>query len=402
MGRTTRGRREPHLPKVERVELSDSHVKGRLAVTVLLLLAGVALIVFSIMKLFRVDAGWQEIEADAAGEPNCGGDFSFLYELGREGISANAEKKGVTSVYSDAAKTAYEIFNTDVEIDGVANLWYINHHPNEEISVDEALYNAFFRLQEDGGRFIYLGPAYSVYDNLFYMTSPEVAYDFDPYLNPYIGNLFREICEFADDPAAVDLELLENNVVKLNVSPEYLAFAAEEELEDFIDFYWLKNAFVVDYMAERLLTAGYTRGVLSSYDGFVRCLDGSGTEFTYQLYHLQGDSTVVSEHLNYSGPQSFVTLKSYPLSSLDLKHYLILPDGSVRTPYLSPVDGLDLCCMEELTAYSQAAGCAEITLKIAPIYIADKLKESTLSTLAEAGIYTVYWRDGGVVSDGPL
>lgn len=402
MGRTGRGRRQPHLPRVEKIEVSDSHVKGRLAAAVILLVAGVALISFSLVDFLSADAGWQEIEVNAAGEFHCGGDFTLLYELGKEEVSANTENKALTALYSDAATKAYEIFNADIEIDGISNLWYINHHPNEEIPVDAALYNALSQMCEDEGRWIYLGPAYAIYDNLFYMTSSDGAADFDPHLNPYIEELFQNISEFAGDPEAVNLELLEGNVVKLTVSKEYLDFAAEEELEDFIDFYWLKNAFIADYIADRLLEEGYTHGVISSYDGFVCCFDRSGTVFSYQLYHKEGDTPSAVSVLEYSGPQSFVTFKGYPLNSLDFRHYLILSDGSVRTPYLSLEDGLDRCSIEELTAYSSNVGCAETALKTAPLYISDQFQVGTLADLADLGIYTVYWEDGKVYNNGPL
>ena len=402
MGRTTRGRREPHLPRVEKIELSDSHVKGRVAAAVILLTAGVALIVFSLTNFLSADAGWQEIEADAGNALHCGEDFTLLYELGREDVSANAEKRELTSLYSDAAKTAYEIFNADVEIEGIANLWYINHHPNEEVTVDAALYKALSQVCEDGGRWIYLGPAYSVYDNLFYMTSADGAVDFDPRLNPYVGTLFQEISKWANDPEAVNLELLEDNVIRLNVSGEYLDFMEEEELQNFIDFYWLKNAFIADYMADRLLAEGYTHGMISSYDGFVRCFDGSGTAFSYQIYHMQEDTPILSEVMEYTGPQSFVTFRSYPLNPLDLHHYLTFSDGSVRTPYLSLKDGLDRCAAAELTVYSQSAGCTEIALKAAPIYIADQFDVSALTSLKMADIFALYWKGGEIQNNSLL
>lgn len=401
MGREVRSRREPHLPRVQKIELSDSHVKARLTAAVLLLAAGVALIAFSLMNLLSAEAGWQEIEADAA-EIHCGGDFSFLYELGTGEFSANTEKKQLTALYSDAAKTAYEIFNVDVEIEGVSNLWYINHHPNEAISVDMALYNALSQVCGSNERWIYLGPAYSIYDNLFYMTSPEGAVDFDPRLNPGIRDLFKEICEFANDPQAVNLEFMEENVVKLNVSQEYLDFAAAEELEDFLDFYWLKNAFIADYMADRIQEAGYSHGVISSYDGFVRNFDDSGAVFFYQLYHTERDLASVTAVLEYSGSQSFVTFRSYPVNARDLERYLILSDGSVRTPYLDMEEGLDRCSIGELSAYSGSMGCAEIALMTAPIYIEEKFQKSALLALAKEGIYAVFWEDGHIYNNGPL
>lgn len=401
MGRRMRGGMSHSVEPVQKIELTDKNIKLRLAAAVLFLIIGASAIAYGISGFLTGEAGWREIEVYSSAGVTCGEDFVFLYEVDDQ-ESIRTQVRLVTTLYSDAAKTAYEIFNADVEIDGTANLWYINHHPNEEILVDEALYSALLQVDRNGGRWIYLGPAYSVYDNLFYMASSDGAADFDPHLNSAIGELFQEICRFAGDPAAVSLEFMGENTLKLRVSEEYLEFAAEEELEDFIDFYWLKNAFIADYMADRLLAKGCTRGVISSYDGFVRCLDDRGTAFTYQIYHGQGGVATLSGTMQYSGPCSFVAFKSYPLNRQDYRHYLIFSDGSVRTPYLSPEDGLDRCSIEELTVYSSCTGCAEIALRVAPIYIADQFDVSALMSLEEASIYTIYWKEGEIQNNGPL
>ena len=76
----------------------------------------------------------------------------------------------------------------------------------------------------------------------------------------------KYICVF------LTLELLGGNQVKLNVADAYLQFAKANEITEFINFYWLKNAFIVDYMAEELEAAGFTGGIISSFDGFQRNL----------------------------------------------------------------------------------------------------------------------------------
>lgn len=400
MSRGIRARMPHYAEPVQKIEVKNKNIKLRLAAAVLFLIIGVTAFAYGIISFLKGEAGWREIEVYSSAGVTCGEDFVFLYEVGsRESVSK--EVRLVTTLYSDAAKTAYEIFSADVEIEGVANLWYINHHPNEEISVDEALYNAFSQVSEDGGRWIYLGPSYSVYDNLFYMSSPDYAADFDPRLNPAIGKLFQEICRFAENSEAVNLELMGNNTVKLKVSEEYLAFAEAEELESYIDFYWMKNAFIADYLADRLLEQGYNHGVLSSYDGYVRCLDDRETTFAYQLYHEQEGVAFLVETMEYTGPCSFVTFRSYPLNSFDYRHYLILSDRSIRTPYLSTADGLDRCSIEELTVYACHTGCAEIALKAAPGYIADEFQERILTSLTETGIYAVYWKSGEIRKSEP-
>lgn len=61
--------------------------------------------------------------------------------------------------------------------------------------------------------------------------------DFDPYQNEEIAAYFAEISAFAQDEHAVQIELLGENRIKLFVSEEYLAYASEEGISDFIDFY---------------------------------------------------------------------------------------------------------------------------------------------------------------------
>ena len=105
-----------------------------------------------------------------------------------------------------------------------------------------------------------------------------------PRENKETAAYFEEFLTYANDPDAVDLELLGDNRVRLHVSEEYLAFAAENGIDSFIDFYWMKNAFIVDYLAESLADAGFTNGSISSYDGFVRNLDERDVSYSFNIY----------------------------------------------------------------------------------------------------------------------
>ena len=60
------------------------------------------------------------------------------------------------------------------------------------------------------------------------------------------------------------VELLGEGRIRLFVSREYLEFARREGVECFIDFEWMRNAFIIDYLARELAAQGYTSGVLLS------------------------------------------------------------------------------------------------------------------------------------------
>ena len=382
MGRTIRYRKPIRPKPPEKVELSDKHLKLRIAATIIFLLLGASALAYAITGFISGGSGLREIKPEGAAGATCAEDFVFVYDVGSV-KSASFERRALTAIYSEAAQTAYELFTVDAEIEGVANMWYINRHPNEDITVDPTLYDAL--LKADSSRLIYLGPVYSTYDNLFYMQSPDGASDFDPQLNEVLKEYFAEICEFAQDDSQISLEFLGENSLRLNVSQEYLSFAEYNEIDTFIDFYWLKNAFIADYLAKRVTEQGFTHGSIVSYDGFYRSLGPEG-KFSFNIYRRMGDMIYTAAVMDCLDSEAVVYLRDYAVTVLDTKHYLVLPNGETRSPYLSLEDGFNRVAAEELIAHSKSADCAEIALRIAPLYIAETLDESALIALEGDGI----------------
>ena len=241
---------------------------------------GVAAFVYGIMQLLdaRETGGWQEIGVSSA-ELSCGDDFTLLYDLGPASDDISAVRKRLTDTYSDAAVTACRLFSNESESADIHGMRYINLHPNEAVDVDPALYHALELVQQAGDRTLYLGPLAESCSGLFACDDDTQAAEFDPRQNEAVGAYFTQCAAFARDPEAVDVELLGGGEIRLKVSEEYLAYARREEMGSFIDFGWMKNAFVADYLADRLLENGFTHGVLSSYDGFARCLDDRGVGY---------------------------------------------------------------------------------------------------------------------------
>ena len=396
MGRTARDNRDlPHLPPVERIELSWENYKLRIVAAVVFLIVGAAALTYAFTTFLGQEAGWQTIQANSQ-TPSCAGDFQFLYELGAGEASATAESRTLTPIYTQAAETAYRLFNSSEGFEGVTNVWTLNQNPNEVLTVDEPLYEAFELIGRYGDRSVYLGPVYEIYDDLFLCEEDWQTQDFDPFVNPQAAAFHAEVAAFARDPASVDVELLGEGQVRLKVSEEYLAYAEANEFDRFVDFYWLTNAFIVDYLAEVLTEQGYTRGSLSSVDGFIRNLDSREVSYGLNLYGRTDSGTISAAVMQYGGPRSIVSLRSYPLSGQDRRYYYQLASGEVRTPYLDTADGLCRSAADSLVCYSDSAGCAETLLRMIPLYIADTLETETLSALADGGIYAV-WPEGSTI-----
>ncbi|MGM9537877.1 MAG: hypothetical protein ACI3VN_06050 [Candidatus Onthomonas sp.] len=398
MRETRAGNRDlPHPKPVEKIELSEKHFGLRLVLAVVLLVVGAGCIAYAVSSLFSADDGWCQIESNAA-EYHCGADFTFFYCLGEADVSSTAEKKTITALYSDATELAFQQFTNDVAYEGVHNVYDINRHPNEVLEVDPLLYEAFSLVQAYGDRCIYLAPVYEQYDDLFYCTDDSQAVDFDPRLNPEVAEVYREIAAYANDRDAVDVELLGDNRICLKVSEEYLAYAREHAIDSFVDFFWLKNAFIADYLAEVMISNGYTQGCLSSCDGFVRNLGGSGETYSFEITDRVGQVLYPAAQMTYFGPLSLVALRDY---GVEQESYYTFANGEIRTPYLDSADGLCKSAVSELVCYSQTHSCAEILLQMIPVYISDAFQPEQLTALAEKKIYSVYCQDSRVLYDDP-
>lgn len=373
----------PHPKPVQKIELDDGNTRGRFIAVVLLIILGAVAIAYGFTKLTTPQEGWQEIKASAGDAPTCGDSFVFLYDVGSGGASASAEARAVTGLYTQECRRLYQAFDTEAGFAESGNLYDLNHHPNEVVTVDEALYRALEQVQRSGSRAIYLGPVYYRYEELFYCGDDSQLVDFDPYLSDEVREEYAAVAAFACDPQSVDVELLGDNQARLKVSADYLAYVKTLDTERFLDFAWLKSAFEADCLAQVMLDNGYTCGVISSVDGFARNLDSRGQDYFLNLYDLPEDQVVLAGTMEYQGPMSLAAMRAFPVSDLDDPRYYRLRDGRMCTMYLDPADGTCKAAANLLVCYSPTRGCAELALGMAPVFISDVLRENGLDALAD-------------------
>lgn len=372
------------LKPVREVELENKNVKLRIVLLVICLTIAFVCIGVGVSTLVTKQTGWQKVEI-SANETNCSEDFTLQYCFGQGELSATEEYRGVSLLYSQACQQAYKSFYSD------GDLKRINAAPNESVTVSQPLYRALEQVEQYGSRYLYLAPVYVEYNRVFLCENEVEASLYDPAADPEQQQWLAQLAAYGNDPQSVRVELLGDNKVKLVISQAYLAFAQEYEITEFLDFGWLRNAFIADYIADELVTAGYDRGYIASYDGFTRNLDPGS--YTQNLFHRQGNDIYLPATVSYSGPAAVVYLRSYPMSAADRWHYFTFSDGHVVSAMVDPADGANKNALSEMIAYGQEKGCAEIALQLAPVFIADTLDRQKLMTLADNGIHSVFVED---------
>lgn len=397
MSRYARKRNDPPVKPVEHIEVTDKNRKWKLVIIVLLLALGVTLIATTVGQLLVTQPGWETIQADASADESCAGEFVFLYLLGDGDQAANLEQREVTRIYSQAAKEAFQIFHEGKAFDGIHNVAYLNQHPNEEVEIPAALYDAFAMLEKYENRALYLAPIYREYVGMFLSDQDWVAQTYDPEKDAEQAAYFTEVLAFTADENAVKLELLGNNQVKLRVNNAYLQFASDKEITTFIDFYWMKNAFIVDYLAQQMTEAGYTKGAISSFDGFSRNLDASNRDYQLNIFDRVGQEIYQAGVMGYTGALSMVSLRNYPMSELAVQLYYQWEDGSITSCHIDPVDGRSKSAINDLIGYSGVLGCSEILLKMYPLYVTDNLNTDELQMM---DVDTIYCKDRVIYTSG--
>lgn len=383
--------REPR--PITRVEISEKNKTLRLIAAALLLVIGIVGITSGIMSLLNKEAGWQTVEVSTE-ERGCSENFILQYQFSGSGAQTKTLNNKLQAVYGEACVKAYQLFTPDEEIPGVNNVYYVNHNPNTVVTVDPLLYQAFEKLDETP--WLYLGPVYAHYYSLILNTEESRVLEMDPALDPDAKAYLARIAEFAADREAVQLELLGNNQVKLSISQAYLEFAESEEIENYIDFAYMTNAFVIDYLADTLITQGLTDGYLVSVDGYTRNLDEEHT-FNFTVFDRVGDMVNPAGAMEYQGPISIVFLKNYALNASDA-YYRASGDHVVHL-FADPQDGLYKTSRENLVSYSYELGCADVLLKMLPCFVGSdaSIPEAVYSVWCEEN--TICYNDEAVSMD---
>ncbi len=369
-----------------KIEKPSGRIWPRVVLVVTLIAIAAGAFAYGIRSLLHREPGWQQLEA-VSPQTVATGELTLRYP-----VKTQAEQKTLPRVYTQAADRAYKIFSGG-RFDGIQGLGYLNDHPDETVTVEPELYRALEILENSGSRYLYFAPVYERYRGIYSCQEDSETEYFDPALSPEAASYLEQARAFAGNPAEVQVTLLGENQVELTVSQAYREFARDNEIEAYLDFFWLRNAFTVDAVADALAAAGYTGGIVSSFEGFARVL-GEGS-YTLTLHTRQGDAIVQAALLDYTGPKSVVTFRNFPLSPMDRVYYYVRSDGTVRTPYIGEADSLCHGAAPSLAAFSREQSCGALAAALLPVYTADALDENALK-----GISAVWVGADGVHAAG--
>ena len=391
MKRTARDKNDTVRPKpVQKIALDEKPSRAHVLIFIgFVVLAAVSLF-FGIRGCVTKEPGWDTV-APGAYADSCANDFVFQYNFGQGETSATDESRALSSLYNSLARRAYRLFHESESFEDVHNIAYIAAHPGEEVTVDPALYKALSAVTENGNRYIYYAPIFCLYENFFNCEDGDdlFAEEFDPTRQAALREQIGQLLTFVGDPEAIRLAFLPDNRVTLTVSNAYRAYLAEHEDLPTLSFFRMKNALVIDYLADACLAAGFTNGVISCADGFIRNLNPS-SEDTLIFGIQDADEHGVRVAATFDGAAfgASVQLRDFSRGASDPYAYTYR-NGDTVTAFISLADGMPTVSARLLSAASKTKSCTELFVRLYSLYTGAYVTDTELLSLVDEDIHTV-------------
>lgn len=373
---------EYRIKPTKKIELSEKHIKLRLVLFIISAISAMFFIIFGIVQCSSVDSGFLRVRSNFDLYDQ---DFILYYNVGTKN-SPNDDHKNVIALYDQGICYAYPLFDSSKDYEGVINMKYINDHPNEEIEVSPTLYKAFETLEKYNTRLLYQAPISTLYLSMVASKDEATEYSYDP-SNLEVLDWINSYLAFTNDDNKIHLYLKENNKVELFVSDEYMNFTLDS-CNPYIDFSYLKNAFIMDSVVDTITSQGYTRGYISSVDGYFRAFS-SEDSFNYSIADLVENTKISAASFSMASKVRGIIYTKLDLYPTARPRYYTLADGTVRSYYIDENDGISKHATTTMMCYSDSLSLAEIVLKTNGYYITNEVDQAGLSSLKDS-IKTIY------------
>ena len=362
--------------------------KRRLRLVIILMVIAAGFFAYGTISYLNRETGWEDINTNE--NTPLSQNIHLRYYLGR---NANADYRNVTLTYTDTMKKASAIFLLD-ESKEYRNLYLLNHNVNKEVEIEPELYEVFEKFEKAGNRSYLLAPVYREYDKLFMCREDYEAKSFDPQYNENVRYYINDLITFINNPDHISLELKGNNKVILHVSNEYLNYAKDNDVVNFVDFYWYRNAIVADMVADALREKGYTNGYIATSDGYAIRMDGVNETLSTFIYDVDENNDVRDvATFSYDRPLTIVSFHNYTFNDAEGDYYYRYRDETWASGYIDPADGVNKTALNDLLLYSSTDGCLDILLKAADIYVSENFDTGRVKALVSDDIYSIYTID---------
>ncbi len=260
----------------------------------------------------KAKEGLTKIHADYSNYPQAEGEYELYYYLDdSNGTNVSTKQLTISNLYSKSLDFIYPLLDNAESYENIKNIYYINHHPNEEIEINNVLYDYLYEIYNINSRYILSGNAMALWESFLYNINGNYNY-IDPFINLDIANKIEEFnLNYLD---YISISFKGDNKIILNVD-ENFKFLLEDG-NQYINLSYVKEAIIMDYVKKELNNNHYYNGYIISLYGLLLDL-GSNDSFDYQYLSFDNIASICSSleiksNYSYINIYNFYVSNSYP------------------------------------------------------------------------------------------
>ena len=302
-----------------KIEVSEKHVGLRIVVTAVAFVIAVVAITMGVASIGKKEPGYQDIEAKVDAEAITYNN-AVLYRYWFDGTS-NEIKGGIRSlvlVYSPILSAAYKQLDHQNTYSGHVSIGAINQNMGQVVTVSPELYailkDAYAKTLEGKGFNMFAGALYAEWEGIQILEDP---YEFDPINNEDTEKRLHAIASVVSDLSNFNLEFLDDNIcaLRFSVSSAYEDFCREYEITAYaLDLNNLKDAYMLSWIGNALIDAGYSIGHLTTPEGMALNTSPRGSlDFDMHTWEYGKDTVYASVELD--GVFSAASFTAYGMGS---------------------------------------------------------------------------------------
>lgn len=347
------------------IYVNTKHRTLRTVAFIIALAVAVTAFTMGILSIGHKDEGYQTVTAETDNEAVAYTDgvvFKY-YMTGRSG-AIKSQLKELTTVYSGVMKRAYKFLDAVNEYQGYSNLATINTAvsggSSGDIAVSPELYDILKRAYEytlEGrGYNMFAGELYAYWNSILSLDEPEA---FDPAADADEAQRLERLTKATSDLTNFNLEFVDDTqcIVRLSVSRDYLALLDDLEVPVnmtdgsymILDLNLLRDAFLMEWVANELNSRQYTDGYLESSSGLMVSLAGH-ERGEYCEYDFSEAVPVTAGTVPACGNMAVSHFCNVPVGDKELGKYTFTSGESIirRSGFVNAVKG----CASEIIANS--------------------------------------------------
>lgn len=302
----------------------------------------------------------------------------------------------VQKAYTDVLLLATRQLDAETVHKGINNIASVNASSGEELRVSPELYRVLKDAYGKQGAHYRLlsGALWSEWQKLLYLDDPAV---FDPANNSDTLQRLSRLAALQDAGALIFTDDAACSL-SLRVSEDYRALLTEYEITaPVLHLGRLRDAYLMQWVADALTEKGFTKGYLTSVDGLVIALEEAGTQ-TFSLLAPGVNAPIAS--VSAKAPRKLACLYAFAPAPQKYGRYTLEKDGKTlyRHAFYAEKDGLPRDVLLSLSLVSDTLSMPDLMDMI--LQAADMDAAGGIEALLSGKPFSVYYtlqNDGKVL-----